>query len=163
MIYWRPKAVEQSEQEQMHQWYLMIAPGQPLPVGLSWSSPVGGYSRGVTSSPLKMAPTLLLWVCVPLTCRCEACACSFSKGIQVMVGGWHQTRAEPLLYAIRWALLLWPLTSERNGLWEHAMSCWRSSVLAVAGAVDTICSFLGGYLVLIIHEWVSTRGERYPR
>lgn len=74
MIYWRPKAVEQSEQEQMHQWYLMIAPGQPLPVGLSWSSPVGGYSRGVTSSPLKMAPTLLLWVCMPLTCRCEACA-----------------------------------------------------------------------------------------
>lgn len=65
----------------------MIAPGQPLLVGLSWSSPVGGYSHGVTSSPLNIGPTLLLSGRVPLTCRCEACAWSFSEGIQVMVGG----------------------------------------------------------------------------
>lgn len=163
MIYWRQKAVKQSEQEQTHLWYLMLTPGQPLPVGLHWSSPAGGYSPGMTSSPLKIGPTLLLWGCVLLTCRCEACAWSFSEGIQVMVGGWHQTRAEPSLYAIGWAFLLGPLTSERNGLWEHTVSYWRSSLLAVAEAVDTIYSFLGGCLVLIKHKWVSTRGERYPR
>lgn len=65
----------------------MIAPGQPLLVGLSWSSLVGGYSRGVTSSPLNIGSTLLLSGCVHLTCCCEACAWSFSEGIQVMVGG----------------------------------------------------------------------------